>query len=75
MDNLRRFPPPWTYEEGEDAYRVKDGNGFLIAVVLHRQDLHSRGYQYANGSLTGDEARKIAKAISRLPDLLKRPPY
>ena len=75
MENLRRFPAPWTYEEGEDAYRVKDANGFLIAIVLHRQDLHSRRYQYADSSLTGEEARKIAKAISRLPDLLRRPQY
>jgi len=54
---------------------VKDANGFMICVILHREDLHARNYQYANESLSRDEARRIAKGISRLPDLLKRPPY
>jgi hypothetical protein len=75
MDNLRRFPAPWVTEEDRDCFRVKDANGFMICVILHREDLHARNYQYANESLSRDEARRIAKGISRLPDLLKRPPY
>jgi hypothetical protein len=46
----------------------------MICVVLHREDLHARNYQYANESLSRDEARRIAKGISRLPELMKRPP-
>ncbi|MDE5446685.1 hypothetical protein GWG65_36080 [Bradyrhizobium sp. CSA207] len=75
MDNLRRFPAPWTVVEEEECFRVKDGNGFTVCCILHREDLHAWGYQYANEFLSRDEARRIAKAISRLPDLLKRPQY
>ena len=75
MDNLRRFPAPWEMREADDAFRVYDAAGIMVAVVLHREDLHSRQYQFADGFLSRDEARRIAKAISRLPDMLRRPQY
>jgi hypothetical protein len=76
MDNLRRFVPPWSVEEGDDqCFRVYDATGFFICSVMHREDLHARAFQYADSHLKREEARRIAKAISRLPDLLKRPPY
>lgn len=75
MDNLRRFPARWVMEEEEGSFRVKDANGFSLCSVVHRQDLHDRSYQYAEQFLTHDEARRIAKAIARLRDLLKRPQY
>lgn len=62
-------------EEGKDGFRVFDAAGFYICGVMHREDLHSHGYQYAQQFLSHDEARRIAKAISRLPELLKRPQY
>jgi hypothetical protein len=74
MDNLRRFPAPWTCEEDKDCFRIKDATGFMICVVLHREDLHDRGYQYASASMTRDEARRIAKAVARLPEFLKKEP-
>jgi hypothetical protein len=46
----------------------------MICVVLHREDLHNRGYQYASASMTRDEARRIAKAVARLPEFLKKEP-
>ncbi len=75
MDNLRRFPAPWVMVEEEQCFRVKDANGLSVCCVPHREDLHQRPYQYADQFLTWDEARRIAKAISRLPELLKRPQY
>ncbi|MGY3134552.1 hypothetical protein ACVWZM_005234 [Bradyrhizobium sp. USDA 4501] len=75
MDNLRRFPAPWVMEEHEDGFRVKDANGFFICGVAHRDDLHRSKYQYASNFLSREEARRIAKAISRLPELLRRPQY
>jgi hypothetical protein len=62
-------------EECEQGFTVRDGSGLFLMTVLHRQDLHNRGYQYAAQFLSRDEARRIAKAISRLPDLLRRPTY
>ncbi|MET4121990.1 hypothetical protein ABIB90_008254 [Bradyrhizobium sp. JR4.1] len=75
MDNLRRFPAPWTIEEETDCFRVKDAVGFSLCCFVHRQDLHDRAYQYAEQFLTRDEARRLAKAFSKLPELLKRPQY
>jgi len=76
MDNLRRFPAPWTVQEGDDqCFRVYDASGYFICSVTHREDLHSRSFQYADNHLRREEARRIAKAISRLPELLRRPPY
>jgi hypothetical protein len=74
MDS-RRFPAPWTMEEHKDGFQVKDASGFFICGVSHREDLYRTNYQYAQNYLSRDEARRIAKAISRLPELLKRPPY
>lgn len=64
----RRFPPPWTPHEIPGGYLVKDARGITVAWVYARDDLHAR----SNGQawLTTDEARRIAKAISRLPELL-----
>lgn len=76
MDNLRRFPAPWTMQEGEDlCFRIYDASGFFICSVMHREDFHARNYQYADKHLSREEARRIAKAISRLPELLRRPAY
>ena len=76
MDNLRKFTPPWTVQEDDDqCFRVYDATGFFICSISHREDLHARSFQYAENLLKREEARRIAKAISRLPDLLKRPTY
>ncbi|MDB5565209.1 MAG: hypothetical protein JWP84_1775 [Tardiphaga sp.] len=61
-------------EEGDDqCFRVFDASGFFICSVCHQEDLHTRSFQYADSHMRREEARRIAKAISRLPDLLRRP--
>ncbi|MBC7623391.1 hypothetical protein FNL55_12320 [Tardiphaga sp. vice352] len=75
MDNLRRFPAPWTMAEDDGGFTVRDASGLFLLTVPHREDLHARRYQYAGDHLSREEARKIAKAISRLPELLRRPQY
>jgi hypothetical protein len=64
----RRFPPPWRVEQSEDACRVYDANGILLAVVLCRDDLQR--WSFGHAYLSSDEARRIAKAIARLPEFL-----
>ncbi|WP_167528966.1 hypothetical protein [Bradyrhizobium macuxiense] len=54
---------------------MKDANGFFICGIAHREDLHCGNCQYANNFLSREEARRILKAISRLPELLRRPQY
>ncbi len=67
----RRFPPPWRAERDEHGYAVRDANGVVIARVYSRDDLHAARRDNYISHLTSDEARRIAKAIVRLPELLK----
>jgi len=67
----RRFPGPWRAERAsEDCFVVRDANGFPLACVYCRDDLHKAGWSFAHGRLTSDEARRIAAGIARLPELL-----
>jgi hypothetical protein len=71
----RRFPPPWTVEQDQHGFRVKDTNGILLASIYCRDDLHAAKWNDYAMHLTSDEARRIAKAIARLPDFLKPRPH
>ena len=69
----RRFPPPWGVSQDAHGYIVKDANGVTLARVYSRDDYHQNDWSFSFQHLTSDEARRIAKAIARLPDLLR--PY
>jgi hypothetical protein len=52
----RRFPPPWSVEELDACYVVRDGNGQKLAYVYFEEE---PGRRSAAKLLTRDEARSI----------------
>jgi hypothetical protein len=70
MPSLRRFPPPWSVEEYNDAcFIVRDNDGQQLAYVYFEDEL---GRRSAAKLLERDEARRIAVNIAKLPGLLGR---
>jgi hypothetical protein len=66
----RRFPPPWTFEEANNAcFVVKDANGLSLSYVYFESE---PGRRTAANLLTRDEARRIAANIARLPETSRR---
>src|SRR5271168_730022 len=68
MPPPRRFPPPWSIEEHNQAcFIVKDSDGQALAYVYFEEQ---PGRRASAKLLTRDEARRIAANIAKLPDLL-----
>ena len=66
MPSVRRFPPPWSVEETEACFIVRDANGQALAYVYFEEE---PGRRSAAKLLTRDEARRIAANIAKLPEL------
>ena len=60
----RRLPAPWTAEEGEESFTIKDATGRSLAFVYF-EDEPTRRDQLSR--LTRDEARRVANAIAKIP--------
>jgi hypothetical protein len=61
----RRFAPPWSIDELEACFVVKDAAGQKFAYVYFEEE---PGRRWAAKLLTKDEARRIAANIAKLPD-------
>lgn len=65
----RRFKPPWSLiRDSAECYTVQDANGVTVAWIYCRDD--EQRYSFGAGKLTSEEARRIGKAIARIPELL-----
>jgi hypothetical protein len=60
----RRFPPPWTSEENETCFIVRDRTGRALAYVYYEEE---PGRRTSANLLTKDEARRKASNIAKLP--------
>jgi len=65
----RRFPPPWSVEEQEAYFVVRDRDGQVLSYVYFEDEA---GRRSAAKLLTRDEARRIAANVAKLPELLSR---
>jgi hypothetical protein len=63
----RRFPPPWTVEETQPCFIVRDHNGQALAFVYCEDE---PGRRTTGKLLTRDEARRIPVNIAKLPSCL-----
>ena len=66
----RRFPPPWTVEDKDACFIVRDNNGQALAYVYFEDE---SGRRSAAHLLTRDDARRIASNVAKLPELLSKP--
>ena len=63
----RRFPPPWTVEDKDAYFIVRDHNGQALSYV------YAEDKRTGARPLTRDEARRIAANVAKLSELLGKP--
>ena len=66
MEISRGFPPPWSVEELDACFVVKDREGQQLAYVYFEDE---PGRRSAAKLLTRDEERRIAVNIAKLAEL------
>ena len=65
----RNFPPPWSVEELDSCFVVKDANGQALAYMYFEKG-PLRGYRRRE-LLTREEAQRIAAVFAKLPELFR----
>ena len=68
MATPNRFPLPWTVHRNDDAYWVEDATGQRFAFCYFR-DVQAIGPGHSY--LTRDSARRLARNVAKLPELIK----
>jgi hypothetical protein len=63
------YPPPWRIEENHESYVVTDSAGQKLAYVYFADESIRQGIM---GRMTKDHAWQLARAITRIPGLLRR---
>jgi hypothetical protein len=63
----RHFPPPWSVEELDSCFVVKDANGQSLAYMYFEKGPRR---PLRRELLTRDEAQRIAAVFAKLPELL-----
>jgi len=69
MPSPRRFPPPWTIEELDAAFVVKDASGQKLGYFYFEEE---SGRRSAAKLLTKGEARRTAANFAKLPEPLRK---
>ena len=67
----RRFPPPWSIDEANDAcFIVRDSTGQALGYFYFEEEPGGRS---AAKLLNRDEARRMVFNFAKLPELLRKP--
>jgi hypothetical protein len=69
MAEPRNFPLPWSVEELDSCFVVKDTDGQALAAYMYFEKEPLRRYRRSE-LLTRDEAQRIAAIFAKLPELL-----
>ena len=65
----RGFLSPWTVEDDDACFVVRDANGQALGYFYFEED---HGRRSAAKLLTKDEARRFVANIAKLPGLLRK---
>ena len=63
----RRFPPPWTVDEHDERFIVRDADGQALGYFYFDEEQQSPAI---DRRLTRDDARRMVVNFAKLPDLV-----
>jgi hypothetical protein len=66
MSADQRFPAPWSVEEQDGCFVVRDRYGQALSCVYFKDE---QGRRSVATVFTRDEARHMAAAVAKLPEL------
>jgi hypothetical protein len=64
----RRFPPPWSVDEHDECFIVRDANGQALGYFYFDEEQQSPTIDRRR--LRRDDARRMAVNFAKLPDLV-----